>query len=61
MNTNDPTQSHTRGKPKNKVTIDWTTISKEMKRQYQSCVVRIYMYVIFIFNFYLYLYLLSIL
>jgi len=41
---NDPTQSHkhVRGKPRRKtVTIDWTTVSKEMNRQYQSCVVRI--------------------
>jgi len=41
---NDPTQSHkhVRGKTRRKtVTIDWTTISKEMNRQYQSCVVRI--------------------
>ena len=41
-NTNDPTQTHVRRKLKNKVTINWTTISKEMNRQYQSCVVRMY-------------------
>ena len=39
-----PSHKHTRGKPKQKnrvtTTIDWTTISKEMNRQYQSCVVR---------------------
>jgi hypothetical protein len=40
-NTNDPTQTYVKGKLKNKVTINWTTISKEMNRQYQSCVVRI--------------------
>jgi len=38
-NTNDPTQSHARGKSKTKVTIDWTTISREMNRKYQTCVV----------------------
>jgi hypothetical protein len=42
---NDPTQSshkHVRGKTRRTtVTIDWTTVSKEMNRQYQSCVVRI--------------------
>ena len=54
-NTNDPhdpTQSHkhVRGKPRRKiVTIDWTTISKEMNRQYQSCVVRIIFFIL-IFN-----------
>ena len=40
-NINDPTQTHVRGKPKNKVTINWTTISKEMNRQYQTCAVRL--------------------